>query len=328
MTEPLPRSRNPRPGTGRPYRRPPSLPEPGATTRARYVSGLYPLAEMGPLLHKQGAQVGLADAEVWVAISDGSSGWSTSCGRTSAGGGGDPGLLPRVGIPGEAGRGVAADRRGVAGAGEVAVPAAPGRGRFVATNPIPPAFRTLRGAAARRQGPRTRGQATGRHPRHGRPVARRQVARRRSPARPGWPHVTVRSSRRLERRGFPPDHGLACPRSFGLTRRGTPRLGNRRENRRRRKQTRWEELPNRHGPPTQSAPRQRVRESPALGSRQTVARPSLHRAGLGVLEQLAEAGRLLGEVGVAVAGVEQLRQPRQFAVEPGGERRHGDGLVL
>ncbi len=41
---------------------------------ARYTSGLYPLAEMGPLLRRQGAQVGLDRAEVWVAITDGGAG--------------------------------------------------------------------------------------------------------------------------------------------------------------------------------------------------------------------------------------------------------------
>jgi hypothetical protein len=46
----------------------------GESMRARYVSGLYPLAEMGPLLRDQGAQVGLDSAEVWVALSDGGSG--------------------------------------------------------------------------------------------------------------------------------------------------------------------------------------------------------------------------------------------------------------
>lgn len=50
------------------------LPKPGEVMRARYVSGLYPLAEMGPLLRKQGAQVGLDQAEAWVAISDGGAG--------------------------------------------------------------------------------------------------------------------------------------------------------------------------------------------------------------------------------------------------------------
>jgi hypothetical protein len=47
------------------------LPRPGASMKARYVSGLYPLAEMGPLLRRQGAQVGLDRAEVWVALTDG-----------------------------------------------------------------------------------------------------------------------------------------------------------------------------------------------------------------------------------------------------------------
>lgn len=51
-----------------------SWPKPGEKMRARYISGLYPLAEMGPLLRKQGAQVGLDRAEVWVALCDGGSG--------------------------------------------------------------------------------------------------------------------------------------------------------------------------------------------------------------------------------------------------------------
>ena len=50
------------------------LPKPGESMRARYVSGLYRLAEMGPLLRRQGAQVGLDRAEVWVALSDGGAG--------------------------------------------------------------------------------------------------------------------------------------------------------------------------------------------------------------------------------------------------------------
>jgi hypothetical protein len=50
------------------------LPEPGASMKARYASGLYPLAEMGPLLRRQGAQVGLDRAEVWVALTDGGAG--------------------------------------------------------------------------------------------------------------------------------------------------------------------------------------------------------------------------------------------------------------
>lgn len=50
------------------------LPKPGARMQARYVSGLYPLAEMGPLLRRQAAQVGMDDAEVWIALTDGGSG--------------------------------------------------------------------------------------------------------------------------------------------------------------------------------------------------------------------------------------------------------------
>ena len=50
------------------------LPKPGASMTARYVSGLYPLAEMGPLIRRQGAQVGLDRAEVWVALTDGGAG--------------------------------------------------------------------------------------------------------------------------------------------------------------------------------------------------------------------------------------------------------------
>jgi hypothetical protein len=50
------------------------LPRPGAAMKARYTSGLYPLAEMGPLLRRQGAQVGLDRAEAWVAITDGGAG--------------------------------------------------------------------------------------------------------------------------------------------------------------------------------------------------------------------------------------------------------------
>ncbi len=46
----------------------------GAPMQARYVSGLYTLAEMGPLLRRQGGQVGMDAADVWVALSDGGSG--------------------------------------------------------------------------------------------------------------------------------------------------------------------------------------------------------------------------------------------------------------
>jgi hypothetical protein len=53
----------------------PSLPgRPQPPMQARYVSGLYPLAEMGPLLRRQAAQVGMESAEVWVALTDGGNG--------------------------------------------------------------------------------------------------------------------------------------------------------------------------------------------------------------------------------------------------------------
>jgi hypothetical protein len=50
------------------------LPKPGTKMQARYVSGHYPLAAMGPLLRRQGAQVGLDKADMWVALSDGGNG--------------------------------------------------------------------------------------------------------------------------------------------------------------------------------------------------------------------------------------------------------------
>ena len=50
------------------------LPKPGTSMKARYTSGLYPLAEMGPLLRRQAWQVDLDNAEVWVAITDGGAG--------------------------------------------------------------------------------------------------------------------------------------------------------------------------------------------------------------------------------------------------------------
>ncbi len=50
------------------------LPKPGARMQARYVSGLYPLAEMGPLLRRQGAQVGMDHADIWIGLTDGGSG--------------------------------------------------------------------------------------------------------------------------------------------------------------------------------------------------------------------------------------------------------------
>ncbi len=42
--------------------------------QARYLSGLYELAEVGPLLRRQAAQVGMERAEVWVALTDGGNG--------------------------------------------------------------------------------------------------------------------------------------------------------------------------------------------------------------------------------------------------------------
>lgn len=50
------------------------LPKRGARMQARYVSGLYPLAEMGPLLRRQAAHVGMDHAEVWIALTDGGAG--------------------------------------------------------------------------------------------------------------------------------------------------------------------------------------------------------------------------------------------------------------
>jgi hypothetical protein len=64
------------------------LPKAGTAMRARSVSGLYPLAEMGPLLRRQGWQVGLDEAEVWVGISDGGSGLEDFLERN----------FPRVGV--------------------------------------------------------------------------------------------------------------------------------------------------------------------------------------------------------------------------------------
>jgi hypothetical protein len=42
--------------------------------QARYVSGLYELHQVGPLLRRQAAAVGMEQAEVWVALSDGGAG--------------------------------------------------------------------------------------------------------------------------------------------------------------------------------------------------------------------------------------------------------------
>jgi hypothetical protein len=47
---------------------------PAPPMQARYVCGLYSLAEVGPLLRRQAAHVGLEKAEVWVALTDGGNG--------------------------------------------------------------------------------------------------------------------------------------------------------------------------------------------------------------------------------------------------------------
>lgn len=47
--------------------------------QARYLAGLYPLAEVGPLLRRQGAHVGMDDAELWVALTDGGNGLEQFC---------------------------------------------------------------------------------------------------------------------------------------------------------------------------------------------------------------------------------------------------------
>jgi hypothetical protein len=55
-----------------PWRRPPGRPPP--RLQARYVSGLYCLDEMGPLMRRLAAHVGMEEAEVWVALTDGGAG--------------------------------------------------------------------------------------------------------------------------------------------------------------------------------------------------------------------------------------------------------------
>jgi hypothetical protein len=47
--------------------------------RARYLSGLYPLAELGPLLRQQAAHVGMEQADVWIALTDGGNGLEAFC---------------------------------------------------------------------------------------------------------------------------------------------------------------------------------------------------------------------------------------------------------
>lgn len=47
--------------------------------RARYLSGLYRLEEMGPLMRQMAARVGMEEAQVWVALTDGGSGLEDFC---------------------------------------------------------------------------------------------------------------------------------------------------------------------------------------------------------------------------------------------------------
>jgi hypothetical protein len=49
--------------------------------QARYLSGLYSLAEMGPLLRHQAAHVGMDKADLWIALSDGGKGLEEFCQR-------------------------------------------------------------------------------------------------------------------------------------------------------------------------------------------------------------------------------------------------------
>jgi hypothetical protein len=55
----------------------PEWPGPGEAAgplAARYVAGLYPLEEVGPLLRKQAGQVGMGQADCWLGLSDGGNG--------------------------------------------------------------------------------------------------------------------------------------------------------------------------------------------------------------------------------------------------------------
>ena len=52
----------------------PQAGRPAPRLQARYIAGLYPLAEMGPLLRRQGAQVGMDRADLWIGLTDGGNG--------------------------------------------------------------------------------------------------------------------------------------------------------------------------------------------------------------------------------------------------------------
>src|SRR5439155_17631919 len=57
--------------------RPPGQAAP--TLQARYLAGLYELAQVGPLLRRQAGQVGMDRADLWVALTDGGSGLEGFC---------------------------------------------------------------------------------------------------------------------------------------------------------------------------------------------------------------------------------------------------------
>jgi hypothetical protein len=48
--------------------------EPRRPMQARYLAGLYPLAEVGPLLRKPAGQVGMDEADCWLGLTDGGNG--------------------------------------------------------------------------------------------------------------------------------------------------------------------------------------------------------------------------------------------------------------
>jgi len=58
----------------RPQRRRSAAAKAAATMQARYLAGLYHLPELGLLLRRQAAQVGMEEAEVWIGLSDAGNG--------------------------------------------------------------------------------------------------------------------------------------------------------------------------------------------------------------------------------------------------------------
>ncbi len=104
---------------------------PRAALQARYLSGLYALPDMGPLLRRLGERVGMERAEVWVALTDGGSGLEDFVQKNFN----RPDLVVildfyhAASLPGEAGQGAApAGRGGVGGTGGAVVQPAEGRG--------------------------------------------------------------------------------------------------------------------------------------------------------------------------------------------------------